>query len=553
MTINRGSLQHSFARVPSINMQRSKFNRSTTHKTTLEPDYLVPFFLDEVLPGDTFEVDATLFARMLSPLKWAIMDNIQVRIEFFYSPNRLLWENFTKQMGEQADPDSSTDYLTPTIAPPVTGWWSQGLGDYFGLPLYQAENGVGIPTVISLPFRMYNLIWNQWYRDQNIQDSVVVDTGDGPDDYADYVLLVRNKRHDCFTSCLPEPQKGPDVSLPLGDIAPVVGNGQALTLTDGATFFGLGYNVGIDADTAAYQLPVGTNYRAAVWPTANLALGVPTRTMLENASAPLSDTGLHADLSEATAALINDLREMVALQHLYEMDARGGTRYVELLYYHFHVVNPDFRLQRVEYLGGSDVPFGIHPVTSSTDTSADGYYVGSQAAHAVGTSRASFVKSFTEHGWVMGLVSIVGDITYQRCLHRKWTRMSRLDYYWPAFANLGEQEVLASEVSFTNDAAANARIFGYQERDYSYRYFPNLITGRLRSDVPSSLDVWHLAQDFPGTVVLNSAFLQNELPIDRVTQITPSDVVPAFLLDCYIKNYCTRPMPVYSVPGLLRL
>lgn len=513
----RSVMQHTFSQVPRAEIPRSTFSRDHGYKTTFDAGYLIPIYVDEALPGDTINLQMSAFARLSTPLH-PFMDNMFVDTFFFAVPIRLIWNNWQKFNGEQENPGDSTDYLVPEmVSPASTGYANSSLSDYFGIP-------TGVPGLAhsALWHRAYNLIWNEWFRDQNLQDSVVVDKDDGPDDPGDYVLLKRGKRHDYFTSALPWPQKGPAVDLPLGTRAPIA--------TDAA----------IGSDIGVYSSVVG----------ADRQLYVPSAAVSLRTNAPTPGNALYADLSDATAATINQLREAFQIQRLYERDARGGTRYTEILKAHFGVTSPDARLQRPEYLGGGSSPVNVNPIaqTSSTDgTSPQGNLaaIGTVGAHGHG-----FIKSFTEHCVLIGMVAARADLTYQQGLERMFSRRTRWDFYWPALAHLGEQAILNKEIyaQGSADPDADADTFGYQERYAEYRYKNSRITGQFRSNFAQSLDTWHLSQEFGGLPVLNDTFIEENPPVDRVVAV-PS--YPDFLFDSYFRVKHTRPMPVYSVPGLI--
>lgn len=537
-------MKHTFSQVPKADIPRSSFNRSHGLKTTFDSGYLVPFFVDEALPGDTLSLRANVFARLATPIV-PFMDNLFFDTFFFCVPIRLVWENWQRFNGEQDDPGDSTDYLTPIMAAPGGGYAIGSLSDYFGIP-----TGVAGFNHISLWHRAYNLIWNEWYRDQNLQNSVPVPKGDGPDNPSDFVLLRRGKRHDYFTSCLPWPQKGPSVPLPLGTEAPIRGRASTSGVPGAITdyIYTRDYLVGNTPSP-------GVLSHGQVGGVDAVRFGGTTRTtdfylqwQLQSDNYATSQSGYnYADLSEATAATINALRQAFQLQRLYERDARGGTRYTEIIRAHFGVVSPDARLQRPEYLGGGSTPVNIHPIaqTSSTDdTSPQGNLA------AMGTLSASghgFTKSFTEHCLIIGLCNVRADLNYQQGLNRMWSRRTRWDYYWPALAHIGEQAVLNKEI-YTQGTNVDEAVFGYQERYAEYRYKPSQITGQFRSQAPASLDVWHLATEFGGVPTLNSSFIQDNPPVSRVVA-TPDE--PEFLLDAYFNYKCARPMPLYSVPGLI--
>ena len=501
------TMSHDFSRVPKADIQRSVFNRDHGLKTTFDAGYLIPIFYDEALPGDTFTMRATGFGRLATPVN-PIMDNLYIETFFFAVPYRLIWSNWEKFCGEQDNPGDSTDYLVPTVTATVG---EETLYDY-----------LGIPTGTSLTFnnfagRAYNLIWNEWFRDENLQDSITVDTGDGPDTATNYVLQKRGKRHDYFTSCLPWPQKGDAVQLPLGERADIA--------FDGAN----------NAQIGVYSTTKG----------GNSAMDVTGNVLLNHGGTP-ADL-LYADLTDATAATINDLREAFQIQKLYERDARGGTRYTEIVQSHFGVVSPDARLQRPEYLGGGKDRITINPISQTSSTDATTPQGNMSAFATAGFSGHGFSKAFTEHSVVIGMACVFADLNYQQGLHRNFSRQTRWDFYWPALAHIGEQAVLNKEI-YAQGTAADDNVFGYQERFAEYRYKPSQITGKMRSTAATSLDNWHLAQEFSALPVLNSSFIEENPPVDRVIAV-PSE--PHLLLDMFFDLKCARPMPVYSVPGLI--
>lgn len=526
--------QQHFSQVPSAEIPRSRFDRSHGLKTTFDAGELVPVFVDEVLPGDTFDMESTAFARLATPLK-PIMDNLYLDTHFWFVPYRLLWQNWERFCGERVTPDDDPSTLTvPTVAIDIGSTTNDGthLFAYMGIPYNPAAGGSAVINVSALPFRAYALIYNEWYRDQNLQDPVDFVTTDGPDvDTNTTTLLRRGKRHDYFTSCLPWPQKGDPIGIPIGDYAPVLGIGVSGEPSINPTIF---------TQTDGTDLNNAVNPR--IWAT-NV---VDEFIAVAEGTADSDIPNIYADLSQATAVTVNDLRTAFQIQKLMERDARGGTRYIEVILSHFGVRSDDARLQRPEYLGGGTSRVNINPIAST---------VGSTEAPqanlaAVGTvvGNARFRKSFTEHGIIIGLVNARADLTYQQGAERLWWRQSRYDFYWPALAHLGEQAVLQREL-VTQGNALDEEVFGYQERYAEYRYKPSRITGKFNSTVAANLDVWHLGQEFSyGTGYLTSAFIEDNPPIDRVIAV-PSE--PHFLADIWFDLKCDRPMPVYSVPGLI--
>lgn len=530
-------MEHSFSQIPSINIPRSVFNRSHGHKTTFNEGYLIPIYLDEALPGDTFNLKASLMARLATPIV-PIMDNMFLDTFYFSVPNRIIWDNWVRMCGEQKQIGDSTSYICPYIDGPI-GVTEESIWDYMGLPLQNINAGT-TDKINALPFRAYNIVYNEWFRDENLCSRMAEYKGDGPDLFSGYGLRKRGKRHDYFTSALPWPQKGPGVQIPLGGSAPVIGNGLAIGLDDGTGRLEL-YNDNLGG--ALYSRTQGHTTGQTITPVNdtvyNKAIGVTANSSL---------SGLVADLTSATAATINSLRQAFQIQRLYERDARGGTRYAEILRSHFGVVSPDARLQRPEYLGGSSQRISINAVqqTSSTDSTTP---QGNLAAFGlVVDTNGGFHHSFTEHCIILGLACVRADLTYQQGLPKIFTRSTRFDYYWPVFANLGEQAVLTQELYYRFSTSHNTDVFGYQERYAEYRYYPSRISGYLRSDSSTTLDVWHLSQNFTSTPTLSQSFIEENPPISRVVAVQNES---HFIFDSYFDLKCARPMPVYSVPGLI--
>ena len=539
--------QFTFAKFPSVGMQRSAFDMPFTYKTTLDAGYLVPCFQPiEILPGDTLNLRLSSFSR-LATLIAPYMDNLFMDYFFFFVPNRLVWDDWEEFIC--ADINGPTGTI-PQIKTGAAGSFAVGsLADYFGLP-----TGVNNLSVSALPFRCYNLIFNEWFKREDLVTDSVINTGSTDEDWSDgdYVLRRRSKRPDYFVSSNLWPQKGPGVELPLGDSAPVVGNGNALGLTDGTNNYGL-RSVYSNATGSVYGgssamvgKAVGTSSTSGD-ATANLATGV---------SNDPSKSGLIADLSQATAATINSLRQAFQIQRLFERDALAGNgRYVEVLRSHFNVVSPDARLQRPEYLGGGHIPINVHTVVqnSSTDsTSPQGNLAGFGVGAAVDVG---FTKSFVEHGYVIGLMCVRGEQTYQYGIDRQWSRKGRFDFYWPVLAHLGEQAVLNKEIYAQGESVVDSdgnivddQPFGYQERWAELRYGASKITGKLRSSAAGSLDVWHLAQKWTSLPVLGETFIGENPPIDRVIAVQNE---PQFIYDSVIRARFVRPLPMYSVPGLV--
>ncbi len=561
-------MKHDFSRIPRTDIPHSTFDRSHGLKTAFDSGYLVPIECQEVLPGDTVSMKGNFLARLPACVT-PIMDNVFLETQWFFVPSRILWNNFVKMMGERVNPADSIDYLVPQIEAPSEGFAVGSLADFFGIP-----TGVSGLKVNALPFRAYAKIWDDWYRDENLQDSIIQssdDLGDSNGTIPWNTLLKRGKRHDYFTSSLPWPQKGDGVELPLS------GNGQLMAFP---------FNFGEEASYAAIRntSSPSNSPAGAGWST---TLSGSTPVVLNGKSAdgaamsgvsaydgivvPTSGSdgpyhsihqlnngqiaSLGVDLSSATAATINSLRMAFQLQRMLETDARGGTRFVELIRNHFKTICPDARLQRPEYLGGSSQQIDFTPIAQTSATVSSSTPQGNLVAQAKCFSTVNFTKSFTEHGYLIGLANVRCDLNYQQGLNRMWSRRGRYDFFWPTLQNLGEQAVLNKEIyaqgPSVKDSLGNViddQAFGYQERYAEYRYAPSIITGKMRSTASGSLDVWHLAQKFDALPTLSKEFIEDSPPLKRALAVQDE---PEIILDAYLKQLWTRPMSTYSIPGLI--
>lgn len=542
--MNRNVESH-FALLPNADIRRSQFDRSSSVKTSFNVGDVIPFYLDEVLPGDTFKVKTSKVVR-LQTLITPMMDNIYLDTYFFFVPNRLVWNHWKEFNGENTESAwlPTTEYEIPQITSPATDGWKVGtVADYFGIP-------TGVPglSVNALPFRAYALIMNEWFRDENLSDPLVVplddatvagvNTGAYITDVAKGGLpFVAAKYHDYFTSCLPAPQKGPDVTIPVAaaadlPVVPLAKNVDSSLLTGSLTKFidpadgtSVGSGMASESDGLNISRQNGFNVNFSnLWAVQS---GV------------------------AAAATINQLRMAFQIQKLYEKDARGGTRYTEILKSHFGVTSPDARLQRPEYLGGNRIPININQIVQQSATTEGSTPQGNPVGLSLTTDNHSdFTKSFTEHGFILGLMVARYDHTYQQGLDRMFSRKSRFDYYWPVFANIGEQAVYNKEI-YAQGSAADDEVFGYQEAWADYRYKPNRVTGEMRSSYAQSLDVWHLADDYSALPSLSDSWIrEDKSTVDRVLAVQ-SSVSNQLFADIYVENRCTRPMPMYSIPGLI--
>lgn len=532
---NKSVASTHFSMVPRADIPRSTFLIQHTHKTAFDAGLVVPVYLRECIPGDHFDVDMTAFVRMSTPL-FPVMDNLHLDSFFFFVPNRLVWSNWKRFMGERPSPSDSIDFTIPQMrfsaAPAVGSLW-----DYFGIPTAGQVTNAGPSglSVNAMPYRGYQLIWNEWFRDQNLQTPETVITTDGPNTFSQNIQpLPRNKRPDYFTTALPWAQKGGAVTLPLSGNAPVYGIGLS----------GAGMEPGPKNVWETMSSGVPDVY--ANWSTQ----GTPAAQQIvveQSAGVPR----IFADLSQATASTINAIRQAFQIQKLLERDARGGTRYTEILLSHFGVQPEDARLQRPEYLGGGTSPVNINPIAQQSATGITGGSspLGSLGGVATSLNRHGFRYSVTEHGYIFGLVSVRADLTYQQGLDRMWSRRTRYDFPWPEFAHLGEQAVLRKEIYCTGDSANDDLVFGYQERYAEFRYQPSMITGVFRSSAALNIDEWHAAQYFATAPTLSDTFIRETPPMSRILAAGAAANGQQFLADIMFESRETRPLPTYGVPG----
>lgn len=545
--MSRNAESHFAVNPTRIDMSRSRFDRSSSYKTTFNVGQIIPFYVDEVLPGDTFSIDTSKVVRMQTLLT-PVMDDIFLDTYYFFVPNRLTWNHWKQFMGENTESAwiPSVEYEIPQLTAPEGGWNIGTIADYMGIP-----TGVSGLSVNALPFRAYALIMNEWFRDENLSDPLNipvtdatvqgVNTGTFVTDVAKGGLpYTAAKYHDYFTSALPAPQKGPDVTIPVSTATAF----PVITQSDKVPNPGTqGLTVTAPGVTAGYSL--------GFQPNGNLSIsnaGGPSGNWVDS----FVPNNLWAQAEGNTVvATITQLRLAFQIQKLYERDARGGTRYIEILKSHFGVISPDARLQRPEYLGGNRIPININQVVQSSSTDASGTPQGNTAAYSLTSDNHSdFTKSFVEHGFIIGVMVARYRHTYQQGLERFWSRKDRFDYYFPVFANIGEQAIKNKEI-YAQGTEQDNEVFGYQEAWADYRYRPNRVTGEMRSSAPQSLDVWHLGDDYESLPSLSDSWIREDSKtVNRVLAV--SDNVSAQLFcDIYIRNLCTRPMPLYSIPGLI--
>lgn len=533
--------QGHFAMTAKGDIPRSTFNTTHTYKTTFDAGYLVPVLAEEVLPGDVHRGQVTIFARLSTPL-FPIMDSLFLESFFFFVPNRLIWDNWKKMMGEQKNPGDSIAFTTPQLVSAAGGFVVGSIYDYFGLPTVGQVGGGNTISVNALPFRAYNYIWGEWFRDENLQNipNNAYTTGDSGDVVGAYALLRRGKKHDYFTSCLPFPSKVTDLGLLSGLKADI--NGIAIKT-----------GLATSAASSSWLNTGGGTPVSLSWPAMYLQSAAADAIAVRAATSGSSvSPNVYADLGTASGFTINALRLAYSTQLLAEKDARSGTRYTELLRAHFGVTPEDSRLQRPEYIGGghTTIQTSAIPQTSATGLTGGSSPLGALGAAATAADSHEFSYHATEHGWIIGLVNVNAELTYQQGLHKKWTRLTRYDHYWPAFAHLGEQAVLLQEIyAVGNGASGDTQVFGYQERWAEYKYRPSQITGLFRSTSAGTIDPWHLSQKFTSAPALNSTFIQDTPPMSRVLAAGAAANGMQILFDSVWNINTTRAMPMYSIPG----
>lgn len=533
-----------FAMVPRSDVPRSVFATEHTHKTTFDMGYLIPIHVEEVLPGGVYQGAMHVFAR-LNNLLFPLMDNARISSFFFFFPARIGWSNFQKFMGAQDNPGDSISYTIPQTVSPAGGFAVGSIFDYFGLPTVGQVAGGATVSVNALPLRGYNQIWMQWFKDEDLDSNIAAAITDGPDTYTNFALQRRRKRHDYFTTARPWPLKGGvEQRLPLGGAATVFTNPTDLVTTPVSA---LTFRRTDNGNT------INTSRNLTHHNTGKLVEDTGITPSGTFATYDLYPANLYADLGTATGATINSMRLAIATQQFLEKDARGGTRYTELLQNHFGVHPEDSRLQRPEYIGGgvSELQTQAIPQTSATGLTGGTTPIGALTAQAVAAGQHNFSYHATEHGYIIGLVCVDADITYQQGLHRMWTRSTRFDFYWPTFANLGEQAIRNDELYVRGDAN-DSLTFGYQERWAEYRYYPSRISALFRSTSATNIDEWHLAQQFTSLPTLNSTFIASTPPASRVLAAGASANGMQVLFDSYFQIRRTLPLPTYSVPGLRR-